>query len=361
MCGGGRQSVYIGHPEKDIERRRLLAPEDKLFTGQNGQKSAEEVQDFPAKAHRRPLASPEDKIPLPLVAPQDRIPRSFGRVIGNMYDSASKPDPSGLSVRYYRNGDQPKDCAGIKYDMAAIDPALDYQFSGASATGKQLGWPGKNKGAPPVFWAKWSGTVNILLGGNYSMNLDIGWETTSEFKVDGKVLKTPGQCEAGKSKASCEKNGCAWDPKETPPCGMVKPAALLQVPGAPRKASEAFLQAHGPAPAGAAPAAPPAPPAPQVTHVPPKLELKAGGHCVSATVLVHSQSKTIRLMYSGPDTADNLIAVPSAVLYCDPEIKACVAPALAECATACSNGQPVEANAVAPEGAAATSTQMGVA
>merc|ERR1719324_1674263 len=259
---------------------------------------------------------------MPLVAAADRVPDRYMLY----YDDTvgrHRPDPRGLSVRYYSaSGPKPKSCSAAKPEFTAIDPALDYQYSDRTRT---LGWPGGEKSAPPVYWAKWTGSLNILMAGNYSFQLDLGFETTSELKIDGRTVLTPGQCEVARSRTSCEKRGCHWDPDSFPFCGAppAPVAAAPKVPVAAPAPATRFLAstASPPSRAVAAPA----------SHAPPTVELQEGGHCVEVTVLVTPGGRTARLLYGGPDTNDYRIAVPSAVLFCDPVIQACTAPAVQAC------------------------------
>lgn len=338
-CGGGQTMIVVGEEETPLHKRRLLAPEDKLPAKINEKfELGHPLRNLPASVSGYPLEAAEDKIPAPLVAPADRIPKNFARMINEINKGNSQPSPTGLSVRYYSSFDWTVQPQGqfptyqSKPDFTGIDKALDYQPFDYTHL---LGWPGKTRAAPPVFWAKWSGTLNVLTAGKYRLQLVVGFETTSELKIDGMVVKTPGQCAAARSKSSCRANGCAWDPSADEPCGVevLAPPAMLQ---APRSAAR-FLQAPAPAPAAAAPTVIPAAtvaPALPITHEPVEVELASGGHCVEATVLVTNQGRTVRLLYSGPDTARNLIAVPSEMLFCDPVVMACVDPALVSCSIA---------------------------
>jgi len=66
---------------------------------------------------------------------------------------------------------------------------------------------------------------------------------------------------------------------------------------------------------------------------PDELELHTGGHCLEIEIEVPLSGRTIQLMYSGPDTHDELVVVPGLVLFCDPVVDACVQPEVDSCAT----------------------------
>jgi len=238
QCGGGARTTKIGRPlEKRLSKRHLLAPPDRLpdpkarwFEANNGHFSV------PARP-LRPLQAPEDYVPMPIkgVGPLDKIPVKFARYFKELHKQKQKDQPRGFSVQYFKS--PPKDCGGAKPSATALDVSLDYDdtaYDGASLLGlntsagyspvgldaKSLEWPGR-KNAPKsgLFWAKWSGTVEILDAGKYSFNLDIGFNTKSEFKIDGQKIQSRGQCKASADDKICSEKGCAWDKAE----GKCKP------------------------------------------------------------------------------------------------------------------------------------------
>jgi hypothetical protein len=74
----------------------------------------------------------------------------------------------------------------------------------------RLEWPTNKAPLAGVWWAKWSGTVQVLDPGMYKFNLDVGFNTVTQLQVDGVPLLTDGQCAIAKNKKNCEAKHCTW-------------------------------------------------------------------------------------------------------------------------------------------------------
>jgi len=72
--------------------------------------------------------------------------------------------------------------------------------------------------------------------GRYVFDLDVGFNSRSSLKVDGRALSTPGMCRVTPNRAACEAKGCLWQP-DTAECLPAKKGAAL------------LLQLRAPAPA----------------------------------------------------------------------------------------------------------------
>merc|ERR1719265_2091415 len=127
--------------------------------------------------------------------------------------------PRGFSVRYYDC--PPDDCASPR--ASSLDLALQYgpAIHAASAsmisvntssekpmgvwiTPKDLGWPTSRKPVGGVYWMRWSGTLVIVESGRYNFNFDVGFNSNSQLKIDGKSVLTDGQCFNSKNEAICK-------------------------------------------------------------------------------------------------------------------------------------------------------------
>lgn len=233
-------SVVGGAGQQPLAERHLVAPTDRLpdpsarwFERNNGYS---EVPNRPL----RPVQAPEDDVGLPtrVTAPLDDIGQKYARYFNEIHDMGKKTDPRGFSVRYYTY--PPNECSA-KAAASAIDLGLDYQSgSGASLLAvnssteyspvgfdaKSLQWPTNERPVGGVYWAKWSGTLNILDPGRYVFNLDMGFSAVSYLKIDGNKILTNGQCRVSADGAECAKKGCKWN-KATGACtaAPAKPVA----------------------------------------------------------------------------------------------------------------------------------------
>lgn len=238
-CGGGARTTVVGQAkETDLGDRRLYAPGDRVPDPQARwfEKNTGHLE-VPSRP-LRPVQAPEDYVPIPIksVAPADDVSPHYARYFWELHNMKQKPQPRGLSVQYY--GVPPKDCSAAKPKGSAIDISLDYEgLGGGSASllginassayspvgldAKSLRWPGKKTPNGGLFWAKWSGTVDIVDPGKYSFDLDIGFSTTSWLKIDGEKILTPGQCRASQDEKSCSSKGCSWN-KVTGACIVPK-------------------------------------------------------------------------------------------------------------------------------------------
>lgn len=235
-CGGGARMTIVGNPgEKPLATRRLVAPEDRLPDPKARWFEKNNFHlDVPARP-LRPNQAPEDYVPLPIrqVAPQDRlgqdkaIEHKYSRYMNELHDQKQdhSRDPKGFSVRYYSV--PPKDCSGAMAAASDIAMALEYgdtallldvnssigpsppEMKPVYLNGRTLEWP-TGKG-PELWWAKWSGSLMILEEGRYTLNLDIGFNSMSSFKVDGQLMLTDGQCRVSKDAGTCKVKGCTWN------------------------------------------------------------------------------------------------------------------------------------------------------
>ncbi|CAJ1399034.1 unnamed protein product [Effrenium voratum] len=402
-CGGGLKFL-AAEDSAPLAARRLQAPED-------GSDPAEEFMEA-----------------APVTAPLDSIPAKFAHYLTAAETQRRSPDVLGLSVRFYKA--EPFDC-GPAPVSSAIDRSLDYRMGATGGFQRFLQHHAKHAEPGGFFYGKWTGTINILQRGKYIFDLDLGFDTASSIKIDGKELLTFGQCRAAKEEFACSLKRCLWKDACVPPGGAssapaaspgpapgLAPAPALaaspeapQAPQAPEaeaprlawprlvpeRRSDVMSPWHGaalmqspalapspmpdlpssPAPAGPAPAgapasppmAAPAPvPAPALAATPPapapapvpldspapspatapapapelppafeeqeqpgELFLSEGGHCVEVVVKADSNSRSLQLRYSGPDTDHVDTVVPGQVLFCDPVVPACTRPELQSC------------------------------
>ncbi|CAJ1367523.1 unnamed protein product, partial [Effrenium voratum] len=314
---------------------------------------------------------------------------------------------------------------------SVIDRSLDYRMGATGGFQRFLQHHAKHAEPGGFFYGKWTGTINILQRGKYIFDLDLGFDTASSIKIDGKELLTFGQCRAAKEEFACSLKRCLWKedacvppggassaPAASPgPAPGLAPAPALaaspeapqaQAPEAeaprlawprlvPERRSDVMSPWHGaalmqspalapspmpdlpssPAPAGPAPAGAPAsppmaapapvpapalaatlpapapapvpldspapspatapapapelPPAFEEQEQPGELFLSEGGHCVEVVVKADSNSRSLQLRYSGPDTDHVDTVVPGQVLFCDPVVPACTRPELQSC------------------------------
>jgi len=248
---------------------------------------------------------------------------------------------------------------------SAIDRVLDYEGSKGNFMEfirSQNVEPGR------VFYGKWTGTLNILMAGEYTLDLDIGFDTMSSLKIDGVETKTVGQCRIAADEFSCAKKGCAWKtgscvPEEAKEAALV---AMEQVPASPAPAPPMAAIAASPfaaeeslmppatteqseeeskeslipspeeqsedAKADAAKAEFEAKAAKATKGKPATFDLSAGGHCIEIVVMATAAHGSVQLRYKGPDTDGIDTVMPGQVLFCDPVVAACQEPELDTCA-----------------------------
>jgi len=334
-----------------LAERRLVAPEDTI-----GKVKLVAPEDS---------SSPEFMESSPVVAPMDSVPTRFSHFLGDIHRQNRKPDLLGLTARFY--GHRPSDdCKGAAPMGSAIDRVLDYEGSRGNFMEfikSQNVEPGR------VFYGKWTGTLNILMAGEYTLDLDIGFDTMSSLKIDGVETKSVGQCRIAADEFTCIKKGCAWKTGSCVP-EEAKEAALVAVEQA-QLPSAAAVAAASPAPApmnviAASPFAaeeslmPPSNdeesliPSPEEQSEDAKadaakaefeakvakgikgknaaFELSAGGHCIEIVVMAAAAHGSVQLRYKGPDTDSIDTVMPGQVLFCDPVVAACQEPELDTCA-----------------------------
>lgn len=307
-CGGGAQDVVVGQPLVPIEKRELFAPGDGLSL----------------KYH--PLLAPEDRFrPYPATAGADTVPKPTARYFDWEYKRSSEGDIPGLSAEYYVYPPPRLNAGESAYVTSRIYSVIDFEGNRPNYY-QDLDWPAPFEKEPPVWWVRWTGSLRIMQAGNYTFDVDVGWDTSSKFFIDGIQLLTEGQCSATKTPGKCQDKGCTWCPTKLS-CGThesVCPPPPPQAPGP----GPAPGPAASPAPAPAAAAGPASPPLPS------KLLLTAEGHCVEIVVKVNKQRGQPRLKwkYAGPDTLENLQIVAANSLFCRPSIPACERPAIDACA-----------------------------
>lgn len=322
-CGGGIEDVVVGDPVKDLEDRETFAPGDGL----------------PHSFH--PLLAPEDRFrPYTATAAADTIPKPVARYFDHEQRQSSEPDIAGLSAEFFIYPPPRLNAGESAYITSRIDKILD--FSGKYRHYyHDLDWPAPFEKEPSVWWVRWSGSLRIMKGGNYTFDVNVGWDTWSNLYIDGKPLLTKGQCKAAKTPGSCGDKGCTWC-GTTLSCGIETTECPPPPPDPPGPApAPATSPATSPAPAPAKgkgkgkgnPA--PAPAGEKEEPKPTFMELSEGGHCVEVDVKVKKQrgQPTLQWKYSGPDTLNNLQIVPAHALFCRPAIAACVRPAVDACAT----------------------------
>eukprot|EP00913_Durusdinium_trenchii_P010470 g9817.t1 len=222
---------------------------------------------------------------VPVTAPLDEIPSKFSHYLTSIDTQRRRPDVMGLTARFYKVKPTETECG--------------MGFTGGFQ--RFLQQRAKHADAGSYFYGKWTGTINILEKGTYVFDLDLGFDTTSSIKIDGKELLTHGQCRASKARAG------RWGGRQV--------AAALP---------EAF-QAEG---------------------RPGEMLLSAGGHCIEVLVRADSNSRSIQLQYTGPDTGHVKTVVPGQVLFCDPVVPACVSPEINSCKSRACGPAPAPAPAV---------------
>eukprot|EP00929_Paragymnodinium_shiwhaense_P006872 TRINITY_DN110825_c0_g1_i1.p1 TRINITY_DN110825_c0_g1~~TRINITY_DN110825_c0_g1_i1.p1 ORF type:complete len:1225 (-),score=222.94 TRINITY_DN110825_c0_g1_i1:89-3763(-) len=222
-CGGGFEFV-VSVPNIDpLEDRRVVAPQDRLLPGPQGQMLDRDYRHldaiFPAHpvSPRHPLYAPMDHLEnspyddrwAAGTAPHDQVPVRYAHFFRETYEQSLRSDPMGLSVRFY--GAPPgAACAGDRafVKASAIDRALEYTDANRA---RNLQWPAMTVArSGGFFWGKWTSTVRIFKPGRYIFNLDIGFSTQSSIKVDGLELVTYGQCKAAVDQGDCEAKHCIW-------------------------------------------------------------------------------------------------------------------------------------------------------
>jgi hypothetical protein len=311
-CGGGLKMIEATDAEVSIHERTLLAPEDAL---------------------------PVDSIPVgakemePLIAPHDDVPSQFAQYISETHQDTQEDTLYGLSARFYSVPPN-NECDGPKAEASQIDRALDYKSQSL------LKWPSFLGQETGVFFGKWTGSINIIKGGSYVFDLDLGYDSLSSVKIDGKEILTVGQCRFSKDSQTCAMKRCSWieaESKCVPPStqSSAAAAALISFEAGAPAAAPASAPEPDPQEATAIPNAtltadfPPQFPA--VEGTPGTVELKAGGHCLEIVLSATPNSRAISLKYLGPDTANTTTVIPAHVLYCDPVIQACEKPELKTC------------------------------
>lgn len=220
-CGGGLKTLVAVEPEKPIGERRLVAPEDRL----PAPKTRWSDDSGPPA-----LAAHLDGLPLQNspVAPEDVIPIMYSRYLTEVNTAENRPDVMGLSARFYSV--PPVGCAA-KPAASVIDRALDYGIGFSVRSLATYSKDVSNYGTG-VFWAKWTGTVEIFTAGTYVFNLDVGFNTHSLMKVDGLEMITRGQCRISSDEERCKEKKCVW----------VAMLSSCFAPGSPDIPAAAFLQ-----------------------------------------------------------------------------------------------------------------------
>jgi len=301
-CGGGMTTVVVGETEKNLADRRIIAPGDKLPDPDSKWFEASPLIGASPIRVKPALQAPEEDVglPIPPVAPADTIPDKFARYFNEVNEKVEKPDPAGFSLRYYLNA-VPAPCSPVPPSASVIDRALDYSWSTGFLAGRPLRWPVTSPDAVrPMagtpWWGVWSGSLQIFKPGLYMLDLELGFVTESVLKVDGAEVLSFGQCGAARKDEDCLAMQCVWEVSS----GTCRPPTM---PGGTQRRTTK-----------------------------PMVQLSAGGHCIEVSVLVTNFAKSLKLLYSGPDTDSSTVVVPSVVLFCDPIVKACKTPALQACA-----------------------------
>eukprot|EP00930_Biecheleria_cincta_P004639 TRINITY_DN105558_c0_g1_i1.p1 TRINITY_DN105558_c0_g1~~TRINITY_DN105558_c0_g1_i1.p1 ORF type:complete len:575 (-),score=109.28 TRINITY_DN105558_c0_g1_i1:310-2034(-) len=401
-CGGGVPMVSSTQSDVPLARSLVMAPEDAVA--------------------RRDLVAPADALPekfgmaKQVTAPLDAVPRSFRRHFAEMQKQRQTPDLMGLTVRFY-DAPPTNTCEGPPTISSAVDRVLDYGLGKVSGFQRFVESRAKKAKTGSVFYAKWTGTIDVLAAGEYAFDLDLGFDTQSSVKIDGKEILTKGQCRVARDAGACSKKRCSWVAESCVPPTLASFSAPVAAPAAVVAASPSaelslIAQGHHAAPAAApaespaaAPglaafspaAAMPAAPAPEVGQQPStayapapapfaaappafeavggsvvvstdpdgpgRLTLKAGGHCVEIVVMAQpTNSPTMQLRYSGPDTDQTDTLVPGQVLFCDPVAPACKRPELDACRASRPNcedeEEAVQAAPVAAPGPAPLAAQL---
>ena len=213
-CGGGMATLQNEKGTTPLAQKRIQA-------------AADRIPDQDGRLDGRPgppaLAAPADRIPLRAspVAPEDRIPLSYARYFQEVAAQEARPGLMGMSARFF-SFPPDDDCA--KPSASRIDRGINYgtnvggqvntldrmHFSalqiGESATTKTNSSAGRGH-----YWAIWSGTLQTLRQGEYTFDLDVGWDTDSALKIDGVKILTDGQCRKAKDETSCNAKGCVVD------------------------------------------------------------------------------------------------------------------------------------------------------
>lgn len=202
-CGGGEPGLAANQAETPIERRELAAPMDAL---------------------RGTNHVPEEAPPM---APEDAIPPEYASFFGDIERASDEPGLMGFSVRYFKA--LPTDCS-VKHSASVLDRALDYGRSASLLANRRLQWAWRHMDTHGSYWVQWTATLQLFQRGTYSFDLDIGFDTQSIFRVDGKVILTAGQCRGARNQSSCEQKGCRWKQSTAVyrgTCAPPKEASLL--------------------------------------------------------------------------------------------------------------------------------------
>ncbi|CAK9007174.1 unnamed protein product [Durusdinium trenchii] len=220
-CGGGVH--FLASVQPSPLEGRLQAPQDR-YDGS--------------------VVAPADELPeefmesVPVTVPLDEIPSKFSHYLTSIDTQRRRPDVMGLTARFYKVKPTETECGrpGPAPVSSAIDRALDYRMGFTGGFQRFLQQRAKHADAGSYFYGKWTGTINILEKGTYVFDLDLGFDTTSSIKIDGKELLTHGQCRASKAPYACAVKRCIWlDGSCVAPTG---------VPGWLRQAAS-LLQQHG--------------------------------------------------------------------------------------------------------------------
>lgn len=209
------------------------------------------------------------------VAPEDVISENYAKYFRESLRGHMAPGLMGLSARFYSSPPCPaQQCRKTRVKASCIDRALEFGGSGPGSNGRLLQWPaiyGHAANKAGFFWGRWTGTLMLYSSGRYAFDLDVGFNTRSTLKIDGRVLSTPGMCRVTPNRAACEAKGCVWVPEKAE-ClpGKKGGASLLQVRvpapapnvGAPGSSPQvaSMAPAYAPSAFSGAPAAPAAAP-----------------------------------------------------------------------------------------------------
>ncbi|CAK9044673.1 Hypothetical protein (Fragment), partial [Durusdinium trenchii] len=194
-CGGGVH--FLASVQPSPLEGRLQAPQDR-YDGS--------------------VVAPADELPeefmesVPVTVPLDEIPSKFSHYLTSIDTQRRRPDVMGLTARFYKVKPTETECGrpGPAPVSSAIDRALDYRMGFTGGFQRFLQQRAKHADAGSYFYGKWTGTINILEKGTYVFDLDLGFDTTSSIKIDGKELLTHGQCRASKAPYACAVKRCIW-------------------------------------------------------------------------------------------------------------------------------------------------------
>merc|ERR1719215_2402775 len=112
----------------------------------------------------------------------------YSRYLTEVNDAEQRPDVMGLSGRFYSV--PPVGCIA-QPAASVIDMSLDFGFGFSVRSLATYSRDVSNHGSG-VFWARWTGTVEIHTAGTYSINLDLGFNTQSVLRLDGLQMVTRG-------------------------------------------------------------------------------------------------------------------------------------------------------------------------